>query len=538
VSDANPRQTPAGNAVRPLEAIGRTLLGLRAADRPLGRGAQAAVAAAYLALAPLAAAWLYDFWNQPLLLDNQHYFYVAERAASGVPPHISNFDPKHHASSLLAAIGVTVGRPLGLDDVRATRVVSLLIYGAGMAATWLAALAMTRSPLSAHAAAAAMWSFAMFSWHASMGSQPKVYLALFMLAALWTLARGRPTWCGVFGALAYLCWQPGVVVFGAAGLAFLIPPGRVRNVLRLAAGALLTLVVYETYFFAHGWNTVREQWFQTFVFPAEYMRHQSGGFRGLMPAGEILWRAWRASFGASTFVAIAALVLLLLSLLAMPFAPRRAVRFVRERPVWLGWGLCTAVSVGFTYYDHQGPPDLFFMLPFLAIGLAGALAAVAAATVRVNATFGRFVACAIGVAAFAWGVHAGLRGAQRLHRSDVNAGYDLDDQYALSGRVAKLRKAGQTVFAVRCTHLMGMAHLENHVNYGLMFPGLQDYLTQRGTRDFDPQRAGQWPDVVLAARLNPQSAFVQWLRRNYRVRRAPEFERQHIAFYERPGRLR
>ena len=61
----------------------------------------------------------------PLTLDNQQYFFIAERAASGVPPHVSLFDSKHQAGMLLSAAAIRVGRGLGLGDVHAARVASI-----------------------------------------------------------------------------------------------------------------------------------------------------------------------------------------------------------------------------------------------------------------------------------------------------------------------------------------------------------------------------------------------------------------------------
>ena len=68
-----------------------------------------------------------------LLADNQHYFFIAERAASGVAPHLSQFDPKNALSLLITAAAIKVSRLSGIgDDLAAARWISILFCSAAV----------------------------------------------------------------------------------------------------------------------------------------------------------------------------------------------------------------------------------------------------------------------------------------------------------------------------------------------------------------------------------------------------------------------
>ena len=59
--------------------------------------------------------------------DNQIYFYIAERVAAGVAPHVSLVDHKHQLSALLSGAAISTGRMWGADDVMSSRLLSAVI---------------------------------------------------------------------------------------------------------------------------------------------------------------------------------------------------------------------------------------------------------------------------------------------------------------------------------------------------------------------------------------------------------------------------
>ncbi|MFN2377191.1 MAG: hypothetical protein ABR538_11685, partial [Candidatus Binatia bacterium] len=85
------------------------------------------------ALAAAAFFWRLDALERPLRADNQLYFFMAERAASGVPPHVSHVDSKNQLGVLVTAAAIAGGRAVGADDVVASRVVSIAAAAAAVA---------------------------------------------------------------------------------------------------------------------------------------------------------------------------------------------------------------------------------------------------------------------------------------------------------------------------------------------------------------------------------------------------------------------
>ena len=78
-------------------------------------------------VATMTIAFCYGVIDLPLLKDNQHYFYMSERVASGVSPHKSHFDPKHALSMLLTGAAIFAGRALGIADLTSARFLSLVV---------------------------------------------------------------------------------------------------------------------------------------------------------------------------------------------------------------------------------------------------------------------------------------------------------------------------------------------------------------------------------------------------------------------------
>jgi len=506
-----------------LRHLGRGFLSFGKYGGVLPLATRLEIAGLYTVLSIVFAAWVYDAARTPTMTDNQHYFYVAERAASGVSPHISSFDPKHHASSLITAGAIRIGRVFGVSDPYSARAVSLAAMGLTIGALWLLAVGLTRNPMAGHMAVAAMLSFSVYLWHSVMGAQPKIFLLLFMsLAMLATHAR-RPFWIGVTGITAYLCWQPGLIVWGVAIPVLLVQSDRWKNLGWLMLGSLATILIYESYFLYHG--SLAEQWFQAMVFPAEYMSHQKGGFPGLRPAWDALWQRWTKAYRWSNPVAAVAVAFIASCWIVMLARPKRATRYLTKHPDWIALGLGAHGTFLFTYYDSQGPPDFFFILPYLALAFGMACGVLFRLLDR---KYVRVLGHAAAVAVFAWSLHVSHANRRAFHYK-----FTLDDQYALAEVVKQWQEEGRAVFVVRCTHLLALEHMDNFLNYGFIFPGLQAYLTERGMKDFDPARGGRWPDLIVVSRLNNDSHFGKWLHINYRLRRAREFERQWIGVFQK-----
>lgn len=479
-------------------------------------------ALAWAAAATALMVWGYEAPLLPFLNDNQHYFYISERAASGIAPHVSAFDPKTHLSSLLAGGAIWVGRLFGAPAEYSARAFSIAIAATTVGLAWLTARRTTRSLLGGHLAAGAFLGFMDFLYNSAQGGRPKVVLVFFLFATMYAATFARRSFLtGLLAGAAGLCWQPGLVVLGGAGLEALLRKGRWTNVAWLVGGAAVALLAYETYFAWHG--ALREQWAQSVTFAREYMGARDQGFETIGDAWAHLRRNWGRGFR-DFWPPIATMTLVVLAPLLLLFGPRRQWRWLRRRRGWVLWLSAGLVALAFTLRNHQGTPDVFILLPFIAIGFAaltvtalGVLRRLAATVINRRASM---VATRVAaVAAAIWlGQHLTVEAAQRTqvyHRMILGGlGFTLADQQLAAEAVEVWLNSGLTVYGVGSTHLFAMIGESNFNQYGLLFKKMGPYLTGHGQHPYIPLRDGEPPDVILISR-EPFPAFRKWVSRNY-----------------------
>jgi hypothetical protein len=128
----------------------------------------------------------------PLLSDNQMYFYISERVASGHPPYTSQFDPKNALSMMIWGLTIWIGRLFGVSDLLSARALSLLVIGASVGMTWLVTYRLTGSSRAAVFSALAAFSFPGYLSLASMGCRPKSFVMLFTLLTIFFSVRRKP----------------------------------------------------------------------------------------------------------------------------------------------------------------------------------------------------------------------------------------------------------------------------------------------------------------------------------------------------------
>ena len=484
----------------------------------------AVVVAAWLVVGLVACAIQHPL-HVPLQVDNQHYFFIAERAASGTPPHVSQFEPKNAVSMLMTAAAMKVGRVVGVSDLMSARALSVLFAAMVVPLVWLVTREMTTNRVSPHLAAGAMLSFATFFHMAAMGARPKVFLATFLLLTTLAVARRRPAVAGVMAAAAFLCWQPGLLLLGSALVVFVLTGSGLRSIGVCAGAFLAVTLAYEGYFLAHGVLGVQIE--QAYLFPATYMQAD------MTPTAEIAGRRllWTLKLGHGpqprNAIAIVALIGFVAWWVRVALRPATLLS-LRARPGPAFLVLAGHVALAFTLTNFQGHPDAFLVEPFIAVlaGLtAGAL--VGLVTERAGAGAGRVL---IGVCAAALALLAVSRAGDR---ASLERRYSLADQLDAGSRVGELLDEGLSVYAVGCTHLLAFNHVSNFVPFGFFFRGLSPYIEQRfGTPIYLPYRDDRPPDVILASRSGLTGAD-QWLRENYRETPEPLFAAQGIRVWRR-----
>jgi hypothetical protein len=453
----------------------------------------------------------------PLTLDNQQYFFIAERAASGVPPHVSLFDSKHQVGMLLSAAAIRVGRVFGLGDVHAARVASIAAVAGAVSLAWWVAHAITGTLLAGHLAALAMLSFEGFLQMGAMGARPKVFLVFFLLAAAWAVCRQRAFWSGSLAALAFLCWQPALIALGGAAFVFAFAGGG-RSLARVLLGATLSVLLYESYFAAHG--ALGAQLEQAYRFPALYM---APGVMDFRHHATLLFRL-EDGLSVASLLPLGFAAILSSGLVWAALRPARLVGELRERPGLAYVLLCGAATLAFSLYEYQTYIDGFFVLPYIAVVVGAAAATATRLASRRLVAPGRLLLTGVVLLLFAANTH--------LLPSRVHLGADLAEQERLAQRVSALIAEGGGLYVIGCTHLLAMNHTDNYVPFGFFFRGMEDYLADREPAGYRPLRDGVMPETILVSR-----PFVpggrEWLATEYRDETPPEFRFQGVRVWRR-----
>ncbi len=458
-------------------------------------------------------------WELPLLSDNQHYFFIAERAAAGVPPHVSQFDPKHALSGFMSALAIKGGRVLGLSDAQSARVLSIAVTSAAVGIAWLLTLKLTSDLLAAALAAIMVMSVNGFVLMGAMGCRPKVFLALFVLLTLHAFVCGRYKQAGLFAAGSFLCWQPGLLMVACAVPALAVTADGRRALPGFLLSAVAVVGAYHGYFFFKG--VLATQLEQAYLLPAAYSSY------GLPDP----WRAlrWvlklRGGFGVSSIAPTLFVGGLLSAWIWFLAGPRRGFELLRSRPSWLYLLLCAHAVFAFTLVEHQGPPDFFFLLPFVAVGAAVTIWALGRV---VSAGLPSWVAQA--VTAVMLVLFVSVVGDTASKPFKVR--FTLEEQQRLGASLAPLLAEGASVYAVGCTHLLAFNHVDNHVHYGYFFRRINRYVVRHSDGPFRPLKDGRAPDYIVKSRwFFPRG--LPWLKREYRRIALAGGRRQHVSLWRR-----
>jgi hypothetical protein len=330
-------------------------------------------AGALLSFAIAAALFSRYGMGAHLWRDEAIYAYGGQQFADGVPFYASIFDIKTPLASQLAGLGVLVGRAVGADDLDAIRGTYFLGSCAAVAATYLLARTLWRSRLAGFVAAVVLAAFNGFAMDAAGGPNAKTFGVLFAVAAMALAARARWFWAALAGSLGFLVWQPLLIypalVVLAAGLT--ASPGRRRGaVSRALAGAALPVLVTTVYFLATG--ALGELVEAAFVFPVTGLRRGASTLGGRI---DDILATLRVTYGITR-------VLFWTGLLVTPVlvASRLARAQGRLREAIADPLVCVVAPsllliAVFSLIDFEGYPDLYPALPYAALGLAGAAAA-------------------------------------------------------------------------------------------------------------------------------------------------------------------
>jgi hypothetical protein len=454
----------------------------------------------------------------PMLGDNQEYFFISERVASGHPPYTSQFDAKNSLGMLLWGLAIRIGRIFGVSDVMSARVLSLLVIGASAGAAWLVAYRLTGSRRAGLFSALAFFSFPGYIALSAMGCRPKSFGILFTLLTIDAASRRKPFRAGFCASLAFLCWQPELLLLGALLLSFFLGERRWRDTGYALLGAILPIVLYESYFILTG--TLPQQIEQAFLYPARYMRTE---FTGLLRPLRKLARLWVRGFGIFNVLPFA-FFYGLVSLWRDTIRRRGGFGdFLQKDRTFLFFALSLHGTLAFTYYTHQGYADYFLVFPFIAIVSGWALDRFAERASRVaGGRAVRPVSLAISI----------LLLVPSFITTVANPyAYRLSDQYRLAEDVGSFLAEGKTVYCIGCVQFLAFNHAENWISQGIFSKPVNMYLRDKaGGGIFEPTINGEWPEIVLLGRVAPAGS-QKWLSERYVDITSDPFRRQDIRVF-------
>jgi hypothetical protein len=437
-----------------------------------------------------------DPLTRPLIADNQLYFYMAERAASGVPPHVSHVDSKSDLGVLLTAAAIDAGRAVGIDDVPSSRFISIAFTAASVALIAELGCTLGGSVVAGHAAAMSLLAVRAFTEHTAAGNNVKIFVVTFLLLAHVAMTRIRrgTAWsrneivAGLAAGAAFACWQPVLLVVAAVVLEGLVGRGGgPARAVRIAIAAAVPTVLCESYFAWHG--VLAQQIYQVLVLPLASVHPPT---RLLESLRFVLTEADPDEH--RIVPAAAALFAIVLAVRALR-SPRNALATLRSTPGALSVLAGGAGATLFTLYDHQGVPDLFFPDPYFALATGALVARIAGAKKGGGGE-------SIAGAARTWIVVASVAVALVLQiRYDAAhrrpPAYTWQDQRRIADVVRIWHEQYGSVWAYGAVHLLGLAHLDNHVPYGLFY---DDIRAETPFETYRPVARGLMPEIIVHTR--------------------------------------
>jgi hypothetical protein len=392
------------------------------------------------------------------------FMYGGEHVAKGVPPYVGIFNSVGPLADAVPGLAIWLGHQFGVAPVLSARV--FFTFLSAICCALLAVLARDafRSRAAGFVAAAVFLTFEDFLRLASDGPREKTTMVLFLLVALIAIGRKRWLLAGVCTAMATLTWQPvllvAVTVFAVGVIG---RPGERRGaVLRFVVGGLLPLVASVVYFASqHALHTAVDG----FVLVNVLYTVQSSVFTAESGFWSLMWADYHVSM---VVAAVGLLGMVALGRHTIPRVVRRRGRPPAEPQTVLLAALAAGAAVGtlWTIGAINGPPDLFELLPFAALGAAGMTLGLAR---RITPARGRaLVVGVVVVGTLTAGIEsvAGRTDRLAIQRDDVHA-------------VLAAAPPGSTVLSIDAPQVLVLEGLDNPTPLQIFDAGMQGWLDHR-----------------------------------------------------------
>jgi hypothetical protein len=453
------------------------------------------------------AVYLLHGFDKALTRDLGVYAYGGQRFLESDPPYVGILNRAGPLAHVLPGVGMWLGRRVGIADVHGARGLFMVMAVASVCLVYVLARDLTRSRGAALVAAASFLCFQGFLDLATNGPREKTAMVAFLLAALVAAYHRRWATCGVFVALGTLTWQPvffvGAVVAVAAIL--LTREARLPSLLRFAVGGAVPTAIVLVYYAAH--HAVHT-FLEGFVLINAQYTVQPSPFAHT----DTVWTDLRSGYGAS--LGVIALGLVAVPALAVVSARVAWRSREPEAVAWVALGVGWVAGLGWCAIAYNAWMDLFVMLPFAAVGVGGAVAALVR---RLELRAAVAVTAALALAATAY---AGIY-------SVTTRGHDLDVERASISAVLGAGPRPATILSLQAPEVLVMTHRTNPSPYQMFDHGFPDYIDAT----YPGGLAGfvRWMDrtsptyVVTQTTFHPQW-LMPWLKQHYAdVGSTPQF---------------
>ena len=378
--------------------------------------------------------------------------------AHGTAPYVGNFNSVGPLADAVPGLAMWLGGFIGVDPILSARLFFTVLSALCCALLCVLARDTLGSRAAGFLAPAVFLTFQGFIHLASDGPREKTTMVVFLLGCLILLGRRRWALAGACAALATLSWQPVLAVtLGVLVAAALLDQQATRRriLLRFTVGGLVPSLVTVVYFLGAGALSRAIDGF--IVINVRYTEQPSL----LTRPRQIAFTLWSAYHWTLPLALVGLVALTVLGARAIPAARRPTVSPTARRQVMCAAG--ALVGTIWTVLVVNGGPDLFVLLPFAALGVAGTVLLVLDRLPRRAAVSGAAAVVAIGVVAAGVESVATRNDDLVLQRADVEA-------------VLATQPSDATVASLSAPQVLALSGRRNPTPYQIMSKTQQRYL--------------------------------------------------------------
>jgi hypothetical protein len=460
--------------------------------------------------------------------DTAIYDYIAQSVLRGQMPYRDVVDIKWPGAAHLSALAMLAGKPLGIRDVIAVRLLHLCLVGLLSALIFL----VTETYLRRRDAAVIAFLFPLMlprfaDWMVA-GTEPKLPLMVFGMLSLLLLARDQPFWAGLFSMLACLCWQPGLMFTGVTVLIFsrYLTSWRDLRAIKALIGAVIPLAVMLLYFSLRGAGDDLWAWTMTY----NYSVFGPEANRGAIASLSHLWKVMNRVLQADVVVVVMSVIGLLIFGAERIRAKLKGRESLRSPDLFRDAILIPPVIYfAFCLINFQAGPDLIPFIPF--IGIFAAKLLVEAGRL-VGSHLQKVKPSMIAWAVFVPRLAIGLLIALVLVRaaSYKLQGGTLRDQDKAFKVISDLLGPDDKIYVHGTTEILVLLNRPNLNPYVFLDWGADGFAALRKGGEFRAiidEMESQAPKIVAISRLKVVShrdEFKQWVDDKYETLQVPGYD--------------